>query len=239
LNQCEQGIRAFNFPLLSLFSISGYLPLHLDFRNTLIVGNWDPNQQLAVVDVCKGTHLNTMGNRGAVDTLYAEEMMFLVDKSRMCLFLGDSTTPASYEECMMLMLDSEVSLEEYLVYAHLKSLGAIVFRTGTISHPLQQSITEIQIDHNLKIAFEVWLSVSGKSWSRKNPGPPSFCIFIATDESYSNSSLRHEHSHCLLQIAKLAATIKVPLKVATCSNSGIIDFFDCSLPSSSGSIVSV
>lgn len=189
----------------------------------MVIAKWDPNERMAVVEVCKGTHLDTMGIRGRVDLLYPEEAVFLVEKSRMCLFLPNSSEPASLEECMVLMLENGISLENYLVYSHLKSLGNIVFRHGAIG-----SLTS---DSPIKFTFDVWLPrKSGETkWSRKNASFPSFYLLVLSNSPTSSTKVDGEMDFIVQKMSETKATLKSDVKIASCTASGLIDFFDLQL----------
>jgi hypothetical protein len=191
----------------------------------MIVGSWDVDRRMVAIEVCKGMHLDTMGIRGRVDLLYPEEMLFLVDRGRMCLYLPNCAQPASIEECMVLVLENGVTLEEYLVYSHLKSLGNIVFRHGVIG-----SFTS---ETKLIISFDVWMPrKSGElKWTRKNPVPPSFHLIVSRDASYTSASQHSELENIFQMVSQHQPTLQSSIKIATCSPSGIIDFFDCLVPS--------
>lgn len=197
----------------------------------MIFGVWDPAVCMAIVKVCKGTHLDTMGVRGRIDTLFPEEMLFLVEKSRMSLFLSpfpsndpdipSTASPASVEECYALLLQSGVTLEEYLVYAHLKSLGNILFRRGVIAHSTSAIGQSVETKPLSISGFEVWTPKA--NFSRKSCPSPSFLLLIDTPRSNEGDS--HFFLKRSLEVAK---EVQVPLKLASVEN-GVIDFFNHSL----------
>lgn len=186
----------------------------------MIIGKWDPNERMVVVEVCKGTHLDTMGIRGRVDLLYPEEALFLVEKSRLCLFLPNSSEPASLEECIVLMLENGISLEFYLVYSHLKSLGNVVFRHGVIGGLPSES--------PLRFTFDVWMPrKSGEQkWSRKNASFPSFHLLVLSNMPSSGTTIDGEIDLMVQKLSVLKATLQSSVKIASCAASGLIDFFD-------------
>lgn len=195
----------------------------------MIFGVWDPAQSKAIVKVCKGNHLDTMGVRGRIDTLFPEEMLFLVEKSRMCLFLVPSPSdiptssdqPASIEECYSLLLSSGVTLEEYLVYAHLKSLGNVVFRRGVIQHEWSPAPLQSTEDPKIGHGFEVWMP--REKFSRKHCPMPSFLLLIDTSRS-----CQREHLHFLQKSLEVAKEVAIPLKLASVID-GTVDFFNHSI----------
>jgi len=195
----------------------------------MIFGVWDPDQCKAIVKVCKGNHLDTMGVRGRMDTLFPEEMLFLVEKSRMCLFLASSTSdnstsneqPASIEECYALLLSSGVKLEEYLVYAHLKSLGNVLFRRGVIKHEWTCGGLQSIGDFRIWEGFEVW--TPKEHFSRKSCPMPSFLLLIDTSRS-----CQREHVEFLKRSLEVAKAERTPVKLA-CVVDGGVDFFNHSI----------
>jgi len=212
-------------------------------RNTMIIGIWDFAQSKAIVKVCKGNHLDTMGIRGRIDLLFPEEMLFLVEKSRMCLIIPTSPAetpsgspcsfePASVEECYQLMFDAGVSLSEYLVYAHIKSLGNILFRKGVIAHQHRSLATpstpssechpsSVSDPDQLQshIAYEVWTPKT--NFARKSCPPPSFLLLIDT-----SSPSQRSHLEFLKKSTEIAAQQgQVPIKIASVSE-GVVEFFN-------------
>jgi len=100
-----------------------------------MIADWQPDTCTTLVAVIRGPHAATMGHlRDGKLHLLPEEALFLVDRGALQLRVGG--VPASFQHALALALQAGVSLDEYLVYAHLKRLGYIVNRAGLSWHEL-------------------------------------------------------------------------------------------------------
>lgn len=187
-----------------------------------MIARWDECAGLAMVEVNRGIQLDTMGKRGRVDTLFPEEMLFLVEKSRLALFKPYSNEFATIEEAYGLLEEQQISLESYLVYSALKCAGNVVFRPGIVPH--EQS--ELMAGEKL-VWMEVWRPQQSKKWTRKSAGPPSFYVVLS---NYSESRSHQEQVEQLRDLAKLAKEKGVALKLASVS-CGVVSFFTVGPPS--------
>lgn len=185
----------------------------------MIVARWDTSLLLGVVEVCKGTHLDSMGKRGKVDLLYIEEVLFLLEKGRLCLRLPTSEDIVSIGLGWSLLETTQISLETYLVYSSLKSTGNIVFRTGEIFYDGVEHIKSTNIT-----TFDVWAPSSSPKFSRKAPPLPTFHVVIM-DSSQSDKDFS-----VMVAVSKLISERRVNIKIAT-ARDGLVDFFEASTPS--------
>lgn len=159
-----------------------------------------------------------MGRRGRVDLLYPEEVLFLLEKGRLCLRLPHTEQLASIEAGWSLLESAQISLETYLVYSSLKSSGNIVFRSGEIAYDGHEPIVAAQL-----VTYDVWLASSSTKFSRKTPPPPTFHVVVL------DSNDTHKEYDLLRAIAKLTSSRKVEIKIAT-ARDGAVDFFGASAP---------
>lgn len=86
---------------------------------------WDGSH--ARIITARGNTLQSMGEfRDGEQYLYAEEMLYLVDKGTLDLTVNG--LPASLQRAWGLMLETGVALEHYLAFAHLRRAGYVVRR---------------------------------------------------------------------------------------------------------------
>jgi len=100
-----------------------------------MIADWQPDTCTALIAVIRGPHAATMGHlRDGKLHLLPEEALFLVDRGALQLRVGGAS--ASFQHALTLALQAGVSLDDYLVYAHLKRLGYIVNRANLSWHEL-------------------------------------------------------------------------------------------------------
>lgn len=174
---------------------------------------------LGIVEVCKGTHLDSMGKRGKVDLLYVEEVLFLLEKGRLCLRLPSSEEITSIGAGWSLLETAQVSLETYLVYSALKSTGNIVFRTGEIAYEGGEHIKASNL-----ATFDVWAPSSSPKFSRKTPPLPTFHVVVM------DSLQSGKYFSVMVAVSKLISEYRVNIKIAT-ARDGLVDFFEATTPS--------
>ena len=185
----------------------------------MIIARWDPTAFVGRVEVCKGTHLDSMGKRGKVDLLYVEEVLFLLEKGRLCLFMPHSNAVTSIERAWSLLEEAHFSLDSYLVYAALKCSGNVVFRRGEVNYEGSEVVRTLE-----DITYDVWAPSSKTKFSRKSPSPPSFHVVVLAENSpYSSTSI-------LLRVSHLVTQFNLSIKIAS-SKAGLVDFVDASQPS--------
>ncbi|KAH3759339.1 hypothetical protein Pelo_8817 [Pelomyxa schiedti] len=117
------------------------------------VVQWDPHGGCGIVIEARGKLLNTMGATRRISlpsvggtsasaspspssspaaltqtrtVLEPEEVVFLVDQNAAVLRLGTTDSWASIQQAFNLLLESGISIERYMVYAHLRHMGYIV-----------------------------------------------------------------------------------------------------------------
>jgi tRNA-splicing endonuclease subunit Sen54 len=112
-------------------------------RGLLCTGTWRPDIGLVEMGIMKGAHFQTMGSfdRASHRTrLLPEEATYLVDKgAQEIYYLG---LPLSLQETFEQILLPNISINNYLVYAHMKRIGYVLLRFSPDREPEQSAAAD-------------------------------------------------------------------------------------------------
>eukprot|EP00178_Gracilaria_changii_P001103 TRINITY_DN115_c0_g1_i1.p1 TRINITY_DN115_c0_g1~~TRINITY_DN115_c0_g1_i1.p1 ORF type:complete len:285 (+),score=38.31 TRINITY_DN115_c0_g1_i1:406-1260(+) len=128
---------------------------------------WDAAKHKAIVTVARGNAMHSMGyfSQGQ-HYLYPEEAMFLVDRGSMDLCINGLPASVQRTWATVMSAPNSLSLNEYLVFAHLRRAGYVVRRYDEDEYGTQEGFT---------ISFSVWRVGSFK---RKDCSRPLFHLAV-------------------------------------------------------------
>ncbi|KAI0567588.1 tRNA-splicing endonuclease subunit Sen54 [Gracilaria domingensis] len=128
---------------------------------------WDRTRHEAVVTVARGNAMHSMGYFSQGNHyLYPEEALFLVDRGSMDLCINGLPCSVQRAWATIMSAPNSLSLNEYLVFAHLRRAGYVVRRYDAAEYGTQ---------NGLDISFSVWRVGSFK---RKECSRPLFHLAV-------------------------------------------------------------
>lgn len=161
----------------------------------MAVADWDAQRSMACIVQQRGNAMQSMGVfTDGKQWLYPEEALFLVDKG--CLDLRMQGMPISFQHAWALTFGCEnaLSLEEYLVFVHLRRAGYVVRR---VSELVEQG------PNLLKVSLSAWRV---GAFRRKDVSRPLFHVAVF---QYEDCPPNISHLTALLQ-----TTAKTRVKIA-------------------------
>ncbi|RKP22549.1 hypothetical protein SYNPS1DRAFT_31848 [Syncephalis pseudoplumigaleata] len=155
----KQAIHATPLTLPMLLSEERYASRLCASRHLSRVA-WMPTIGRASVLMQRGNHLQRLGYRQlGVHYLYAEEVLFMLGRSVLCVSVQGVSVVALQEAYAHLLPHlSHTSLASYSSYAYLKRLGFTVVRPS--SSPAAAATTTVAVQHSISMGARIiaWIS---------------------------------------------------------------------------------
>mmetsp|Transcript_11842 Transcript_11842/g.35567 ORF Transcript_11842/g.35567 Transcript_11842/m.35567 type:complete len:247 (-) Transcript_11842:1960-2700(-) len=220
--------------LMTRQSGQGELQACCEFTNRSVV-LWDPVVGLGTIVHQHGKRVHTMG-RLVHDKvlLFAEEVVFLAERAKVAVIVGDQEIPVKTLFSLVISSSHEPSKKRernnvvplpclpcYWVYAHLRSLGYVVYRvfaqSSTTSNATTPALWDSKVAQGVSVlSYEVYRP----STSLREASPPAFYVIVTS------------YASVLPPIPTLMRTLTetngVHLKVAVVSSDSTVLMFDVS-----------
>lgn len=144
-------------------------------KKHLAAATWDATGSVAYVTITRGASMQTMGYfEGGQQFLLPEEVLYLVDRG--ALDLDIDGLPASMQRAWAVTMSGclSISLDEFLVYAHLRRTGFVVRRYEGIEGSTEAVGGEVEMED---IVSEEKEDMGNLKW--KKALIPSFSVWRA------------------------------------------------------------